>query len=199
MWSARELQYQTVIFAVKIYGLVAVRASAEFRRVAAPSAAEDADARFAHFKVHLWPRLRESRGGELLFVPSYFDFVRLRNFLKAADASFVANCEYTDASDVGRGRAAFSAGTARVMLYTERAHFFRRHVIRGARRLTCYGPPACAGFYPELVNALEAGPEPNDVALMFSRWDAPALEALVGTARAARMLRDAAVPAYIFC
>jgi U3 small nucleolar RNA-associated protein 25 len=181
-------------------------ATQQFTRVLAPRAADAADARFAAFKTRVWPRLRESRGGELLFVPSYFDFVRLRNFLKANDASFMANSEYADASDVGRGRADFFSGAARIMLYSERAHFFRRHTIRGAKRITFYAPPECAEFYPEIVNAAEtsgahaggAAAEGADVALLFTRWDGPALERLVGSERAARMLRDTA-PAYIFC
>jgi U3 small nucleolar RNA-associated protein 25 len=41
-------------------------------------AATDADARFEHFKRVLWPRLRESgrSGGHLVYIPSYFDYVR---------------------------------------------------------------------------------------------------------------------------
>ncbi len=177
---------------------VTARATQEFSRVIARTAPDAADARFAAFRTRVWPRLRESRGGELLFVPSYFDFVRLRNFLAAEGASFVPNSEYADASEVGRARADFFAGDVRIMLYSERAHFFRRQTIRGARRVTFYAPPECASFYPEIVNALERGAEPNDVALLFSRWDAPALERLVGTSRSQRMLRDAA-PAFIFC
>ena len=180
-------------------GGCAGRATQAFTRVVAKSAAEAADARFAHFKARVWPRLRESRGGELLFVPSYFDFVRLRNFLKAADASFVANSEYADASEVGRARADFSAGEARIMLYSERAHFFRRHVIRGARRLTFYAPPERPDFYAELLMGMEPGQEAADVTLLFTRWDAPALERLVGSSRAQRMLKEVHTPSYVFC
>lgn len=50
-----------------------------FERFDAPSAAAAADARFAAFTASLWPRLADAAGGGLLlFVPSYFDFVRLR-------------------------------------------------------------------------------------------------------------------------
>jgi U3 small nucleolar RNA-associated protein 25 len=125
--------------------------------------------------------------------------VRLRNFLKAADASFVANSEYADASEVGRARADFSAGEARIMLYSERAHFFRRHVIRGARRLTFYAPPERPDFYAELLMGLEPGQEAADVTLLFTRWDAPALERLVGSSRAQRMLKEVHTPSYVFC
>jgi hypothetical protein len=50
-----------------------------FERFAAPVAAAAADARFEHFKGHIWPRLSAgATGGLLLVVPSYFDFVRVR-------------------------------------------------------------------------------------------------------------------------
>ena len=50
----------------------------------ARSAAAALEERFEHFCKQVWPRLRlGARGGDLLLVPSYFDYVRLRNFLKA--------------------------------------------------------------------------------------------------------------------
>jgi U3 small nucleolar RNA-associated protein 25 len=181
-------------------GACAARATHDFSRVAAEDAAGAADARFRAFVARILPLLRDGAGGDLLFVPSYFDYVRLRNFLRSQDASFVSNCEYSDASHVGRARASFSGHNARIMLYTERAHFFRRHSIRGARRLTFYGPPETASFYSELVNALEppAGGQLAEVALLFTRWDALALERLVGSARAQRMLRGTDTQ-FLFC
>ena len=71
--------------------------------------------------------------GQLIFVRSYFDFVRLRNFLKEEGASFVGLCEYTKHSDVSRGRSNFFHGRRRIMLYTERAHFYHRYRLRGIK------------------------------------------------------------------
>ena len=131
-------------------------------------------------------------------MPSYFDFVRLRSLLKAEGASFVPNCEYTPPSDVGRGRAAFFDGRARVMLYSERAHYYRRHTLRGIKRITFYGPPENPGFYSELVNLVEADGPSADVCCLFTRWDAPALERIVGTERCRKMLASDR-PAFVFC
>ena len=39
-----------------------------------------------------------------------------------------------------------------LMLYTERAHFFRRHRLRGACNLCVYAPPSNAHFYVELAH-----------------------------------------------
>lgn len=38
----------------------------------------DPDARFEHFKRALWPRIKEAGagGGTLIYLPSYFDYVR---------------------------------------------------------------------------------------------------------------------------
>ena len=48
------------------------------------------------------------RAGQLVFVPSYFDYVRVRNHLRAeAPDTFVGLCEYTEHSDAARGRTYF--------------------------------------------------------------------------------------------
>lgn len=146
----------------------------------------------------LCPRQSGSRrGGDLLFVPSYFDFVRIRNFLKSENASFVANSEYSDPSDVGHARSAFYDARTKIMLYSERAHYYRRHRIRGIKRITFYAPPETAVFYSELVNLLEA-PEGGEVGVLFSKWDAVALERLVGSTRCKKMLASES-PAFVFC
>lgn len=51
-----------------------------FSRFEAASAAAAAEARLERFKADVWPRLQERAaggGGALLFVPQYFDFVRV--------------------------------------------------------------------------------------------------------------------------
>lgn len=83
--------------------------------------------------MHLWPRIADSRApGVLLFASSYFDFVRLRNFLKSKAASFAVYCEYTDGSNVLRARMRFAGQERRILLYTERAHFYFRPLLKCA-------------------------------------------------------------------
>ena len=58
------------------------------------------------------PRINPKRealcAGQLIFVPSYFDYVRLRNLMKSeASDSLVGLCEYTEHSDAARGRTYF--------------------------------------------------------------------------------------------
>lgn len=53
-------------------------ASAGSEPSSSSSMAAEADARLEHFKRVAWPRLKEAGGGggQLLYIPSYFDFVR---------------------------------------------------------------------------------------------------------------------------
>jgi hypothetical protein len=44
-----------------------------------------------------------------------------------------------------------------VLLYTERAQFYNRHRIRGAREILFYQLPEHPQFYAELLNLMEEG------------------------------------------
>jgi Utp25, U3 small nucleolar RNA-associated SSU processome protein 25 len=102
-----------------------------FQKFDTPGAVEVADRRFQHFVKHLWPRVADARApGVLLFASSYFDFVRLRNFLKAEGASFAVYCEYTSGPNVLRARMRFAQQERRILLFTERAHFYFRPNLR---------------------------------------------------------------------
>lgn len=62
--------------------------------------------------------------GQLVFVPSYFDYVRLRNFMQANNVTFAGMNEYASHSELARGRSYFADGRARVALLTERCLFY---------------------------------------------------------------------------
>jgi U3 small nucleolar RNA-associated protein 25 len=164
-----------------------------------PGPATDADARFEYFRKSLWPRVREAAhgGGQLIYVPSYFDYVRVRNFLRAENASFLGLCEYTDRGDMARARSYFADGRRRVLLYTERAQFYNRHRIRGLKDILFYQLPEHPQFYLELVNWLDeeggngAAAGMATVTVAFSKFDMLRLERVVGTERAALMTKKA--------
>ena len=48
--------------------------------------------------------------GQLVVVPSWFDYLRLRSFLKQEEADFAGFNEYADLKDLARGRSLFSDG-----------------------------------------------------------------------------------------
>lgn len=70
------------------------------------------------------------QGGILLFVPSYFDFIRVKRYLDEHSASHALISEYTSQSDISKARMKFSGGEYKLLVITERYYFFRRHHIR---------------------------------------------------------------------
>ncbi|KAI8374291.1 uncharacterized protein BYT42DRAFT_398746 [Radiomyces spectabilis] len=100
-----------------------------FTRIDTTSLAAMDDARFKYFVDKTLPTLRKSaitQSHTLIFIPSYFDFVRLRNFFEDNKYDYEPCCEYTSGSGIARARAQFFHGRTNFLLYTERLHFFRR-------------------------------------------------------------------------
>lgn len=70
-----------------------------FHRFEAGSAAQVMDARFEFFVHKILPRQKDPLMKQtLVFVSNYFDYVRLRNYFKREDISFVQICEYSKVS-----------------------------------------------------------------------------------------------------
>lgn len=84
-----------------------------------------------HLHTFAKPTLYDA--GQLIFVPSYFDYVRLRNFLKEEEAHFAGLSEYAAPKEAARGRSLFADGRLRLALLTERSHFYHRARVRGVK------------------------------------------------------------------
>ncbi|KAL2264845.1 hypothetical protein VTJ83DRAFT_7355 [Remersonia thermophila] len=183
-----------------------VKARQTFSRFEAPSAAADPDARFAYFTKAIVPMLTRHRArdaaGTLVFIPSYLDFVRVRNYFAnnpaVANVSFGTISEYADVPEASRARSHFLSGRHKVLLYTERAHHFRRYKMRGVKRVVMYALPDNPTFYNEIAGgflqqseqSLLLEPGQGVVRVMFSKYDVMKLERIVGTARVGRMIHD---------
>ncbi|KAF2709426.1 U3 small nucleolar RNA-associated protein 25 [Pleomassaria siparia CBS 279.74] len=177
-----------------------------FSRFESPSHLADPDARFKYFNTTVLPQITRlpkpapgSVGGlgVLLFIPSYLDFVRIRNFLVDSDLSYGAISEYTDATDVRKARSHFMNGRHSLLLYTGRAHHFHRYNIRGVKRVVFYGVPENVKFYEEIVGFVarsvergEVGQVEASVRCCFSKWERLELERVVGTKRVGRLIND---------
>ncbi|KAM9477469.1 U3 small nucleolar RNA-associated protein 25 homolog [Clarias gariepinus] len=158
----------------------------------------DQDNRFQFFVEKVLPQYRDSvMSHTLIYVPSYFDFVRVRNFLKKEDVSFSALSEYSSRSEVSRARHYFSTGEKQFLLFSERFHFYKRYSIRGIQNVIFYALPTYAHFYSEVCNMLQLGGSEGVASsasftctALYSRYDAHRLAAIAGAERAASMTQS---------
>ncbi|XP_065792352.1 U3 small nucleolar RNA-associated protein 25 homolog isoform X1 [Muntiacus reevesi] len=166
-----------------------------FQRMEAESLASVIDARFNFFVNKILPQYRDAvMSHTLIYVPSYFDFVRLRNYFKKEELNFTHICEYTQKSGVSRARHFFLQGEKQFLLLTERFHFYKRYTIKGIRNLIFYELPTYPHFYSDVCNMLRATSRGEEAAwtctVLYSRYDAQHLAAVVGVERAAQMLQS---------
>lgn len=165
-----------------------------FQRIPCDSFASQGDSLLKYFRDSLLPHLLKSEQKHtLIYIPSYFDFVAVRNILLKLKANFVSVTEYARISEISRGRARFLQGRKNIMLYTGRAHFFMRHKIKGAKHLIMFGLPEHAEFYPNLVNDLSGGSymegeTPSSCLNLFTKYDIHSLERIVGSKNSSHMV-----------
>ncbi|XP_061041527.1 U3 small nucleolar RNA-associated protein 25 homolog isoform X2 [Eubalaena glacialis] len=166
-----------------------------FQRMEAENLASVIEARFNFFVNKILPQYRDAvMSHTLIYVPSYFDFVRLRNYFKKEELNFTHICEYTQKSGVSRARHFFLQGEKQFLLLTERFHFYKRYTIKGIRNLIFYELPTYPHFYSEVCNMLQATTRGEEAAwtctVLYSKYDAQRLAAVVGVERAAQMLQS---------
>ncbi|CAN9171320.1 unnamed protein product [Alternaria sp. RS040] len=174
-----------------------------FLRFDSPSHLTDPDARFKYFSTTILPSITrlpkpvEGGLGVLVFIPSYLDFVRVRNSLVDTDIAYASISEYTDATDVRKARSHFMNGKHSVLLYTGRAHHFHRYNLRGVKRVVFYGVPENPIFYDEVVGFVGKSVERAEISraeasvkVCFSRWERLELERIVGGKRVGKMVGD---------
>ncbi|KAI9312542.1 hypothetical protein BDR26DRAFT_814111 [Obelidium mucronatum] len=171
-------------------GEVVVQVPQMFSKLQCVSLQTHDDDRFKHFCNKIIPLMRRNgfdEKGTLIFVPSYLDFVRVRNYLKDQRIEFGELCEYTPQSDISRNRSNFFHKKLSLLLMTERFHFFRRYKIRGVKSLIFYQLPEYPQFYPEVLNSVEKGMD-SGCQVMYSLYDRLRLERIVGTGRVTKMM-----------
>lgn len=182
-----------------------IKTKQTFSRFQASSVENEPDARFEYFVSAIVPSIvkrAKDAHGTLIFIPSYLDFVRVRNYfatsLVVSNVSFGAISEYTDVPEASRARSHFVTGRHRVLLFSERAHHFRRYQIKGVERVIFYALPDNPIFYKEIAGGYLAkseqemliDPGKGTVRAMFCKYDAMKLERIVGSKRVGKMIQD---------
>lgn len=178
-----------------------------FSRFPSASPMSEPDERFKYFTTAVLPALlrtpkpMDGVPGILVFVPSYFDFLRLRNFFATsaltANISFGTIHDYSEVSEQRRARSHFNSGRHTVLLYTQRAHHFYRLRLKGVKKVVCYGLPDNQIFYEEVVggflgNSVEEGKisaGEASVRNLFCKWDGLRIERVVGSERVGGLLQ----------
>lgn len=177
--------------------------------------AQEVELRFEYFQKHIFtPLLDNPRRHVLIFVPSYFDYVRIRNlFHETMNQKLIRAvqcCEYTTPKQISRARTTFFHGRCHVMLFTERFHFYHQYQMRGIHQIIFYGLPAMGEFYPEMLNMFEdpknnaqdgsVSDEGKSSIALFTRLDTLRLQRIVGQKRAERMCQSNSKKAtFLFC
>lgn len=166
-----------------------------FQRFDSQSPLQDPDARYKYFINAILPSLLKTSSyedGIMIFIPSYFDYLRVKNYLKTSTKfTFGSIDEYSSQSKLTKTRQEFASGKIKLLLYTERLHYFRRYEISGVKTLIMYGLPSNPLFYKELIRFIgksvfkeECDLDLALVKILFSKWDAVNLEKIVGNERA---------------
>ena len=173
-----------------------------FFRFECSSAQSEADLRLLAFKDRIMSLLKKSAvttSHTMIVVPSFFDFVRVEDYFRKLDPpiSYTTLSEYSSTRDISRAREAFFSGKKSVLLLSERFHYYRRYIVRGAMTVIFYAPPEHATFYAELTNApltsryeTQAVVDAGDLQVwtLFCKYDLLRLERIAGAQQARHML-----------
>lgn len=168
-----------------------------FHRFESTEVVTDCDDRFKFFTSKILPELRKNHMAQtLIYIPAYYDYLRLRNYFRKNEISAAMLCEYTDPGKIAEGRNLFFRGHRDFMLYTERLHFYHRYNIKGVENIIFYQLPSYPSFYSEICNfVLDSNPARRMVAefsctVVFSKMDCRQLKHIVGFNRTCHMLHS---------
>ena len=168
-----------------------------FLRYDASSISASDDERFNYFTQTLYPAriqsLVDREVRTILFVPSYFDYVRLRNHFFAEQRDLTAFLsEYSTEKQQRQVLGQFTDMERPFLIMTERFYYFKRYFVRLAEQLIFYSPPLHASYYPTLIGKLNADSPNTAVMLIYGRYDTHELVRVAGTERAKQLLERAA-------
>ncbi|KAI1284975.1 U3 small nucleolar RNA-associated protein 25 [Halotydeus destructor] len=170
-----------------------------FQRFDCQTIGEMPEARFQYFIKEVLPGIKDTNH-VLIYISSYFDYVKLRNYFRKDDMDFTQICEYTKDGKVAQARSFLFHGSRNMMLFTERFHFYNRYKVKGIRHIVFYQPPTFPWFYSELCNLMQTSYQGKKFTgtesemkstVLFCKYDAQILANILGHERAGSLIRSA--------
>ncbi|XP_023214340.1 digestive organ expansion factor homolog [Centruroides sculpturatus] len=167
-----------------------------FQQFDASSYQSASDERFSFFISKILPQFKDSSMSHILiFIPFYWDFVRLRNYFKKEELSFTQLCEYSSNEKIAKARNIFYRGIRKFVLCTERFHFFKRYQIKGIQHIIFYQLPIYPHFYSEFCNFMHRSMQSKSQSLqnttctvLYSKYDSLQLSAILGDDKTSYLL-----------
>ncbi|KAH8918298.1 DUF1253-domain-containing protein [Atractiella rhizophila] len=148
---------------------------------------DEDDTRFQFFCEKIMADARASPNRlsrTLVYVPSSFDFERIKSYMSTTDISFTLLSEDISHSEIARARQQFFHGKVDVLILTERFHFFRRYRIRGVSNIIFYSLPTFPHFYSELLSFVSDWNSEESIQgcqIIFSKYDVLRVKGIVGS------------------
>lgn len=142
----------------------------------------EAAARFQYFCENSLKSI-QSLSHVVVFVSNYFEFLKVKEHLENVDVSFAAISEYSQQKDVTRARSRLHNGHVRILLLTERFHFYHRFTIKGVKRVVFYSLPVYPVHFAEFVGMVSLRSDSVKVApyIICSLLDGKKLERIFGS------------------
>ncbi|ODV61044.1 rRNA-binding ribosome biosynthesis protein UTP25 [Ascoidea rubescens DSM 1968] len=167
-----------------------------FTRFNSSSPLNDADERFKYFKMNVVSSILKQQhddqdeGGTLIYISSYYEYLRIKDYLSnKTSLDFTSIDEYSTQSKLSRNRDLFFKNRYKIILYTERLHFYNRFDIKGVKNIIFYNLPSDEVFYSEIILRYLSNSMLNNiikdinlcfVRVLYSKWDQLLLEKIVG-------------------
>ncbi|KAF6022834.1 hypothetical protein EB796_018868 [Bugula neritina] len=171
-----------------------------FQRFPSSSPGTLPDDRFSYFIKEVLPRYTgKEKAGTLIYVPAYYDYVRLRNYFHKEKLETSLVCEYSSEKAVKRAKKKFFTKETHFMLYTERIHFFRRMHLKKIRQLVFYSLPTYPQFFSEICNMYKTSQLTDASCLvLFSNSEAHKLSMCIGHERTKHILTSTKKNLFMF-
>lgn len=151
------------------------------------------EARFNYFTKSWFPTkiqpLMEQNVRTILYVPSYFDFARLKAWLDDQHRGSVAVlCEHSTQKEQRQALGQFTDQERCLLLFTERFYYFRRYFVKQADAVFFYSPPLVDFFYSDVVSRLNVDSPHAQAHTLFCKYDLHELSRVVSGEKAQQML-----------